>query len=97
MAIRHGHSCPAGARAPYVGGLTDGRLLLTSNNHHVSISADDGQSWQSVTEAFRGGPEVAFFSAIYQSKPDELMTFTGLKRADGGRRIAVRFGALRPR
>ena len=92
-----GTPVPGQRGAPYLLRLHDGRLVLTSNNHHVSLSDDDGQSWRLVDPAFEGGPEVAFFSSIYEVKPDEIMLMTGLSRPEGGRRIAARFGKVSPR
>ena len=92
-----GNQVPSERGAPYILGLEDGRLILTSNNHHVSMSDDYGHSWHLVEPAFRGGQEVAFFSAIYQMSPTEIMLMTGLRRSEGGRRIVIRFGTLRLR
>ena len=80
--------------APYLLGLRNGRLVLTSNNHHVSLSHDNGQSWHLAAPAFEGAPNVAFFSSIYEVEPDQIMLMTGLSRTEGGRRIVARFGTV---
>ncbi len=90
-----GTPVPSQRGAPYLLGLEDGRLILTSNNHHVSLSDDSGKSWHLVPDAFNGGPEAAFFSAIYQTGPDEVLIMTGLERPQKGRRIVARFGNLK--
>ncbi len=87
-----GVAVPSQRGAPYLLGLHDGRLILTSNNHQVSMSSDDGKSWQLVTPAFEGGPKAAFFSSIYEVSPNEVMIMTGLERPQGGRKIVARFG-----
>ena len=87
-----GIAVPSQLGAPYLLALQDGRLILTSNNHNVSMSNDDGKSWQLVVPAFEGGPKAAFFSSIYEVSPNEVMIMTGLERPQGGRRIVARFG-----
>lgn len=91
-----GSPVPSQRAAPYLLSLEDGRLILTSNNHHVSMSDNFGKSWFLVDSAFEGRPDMAFFSSIYQVSPNEIMLMTGLQRPQGGRRIAIRFGTLGP-
>lgn len=91
-----GMPVPAQRAAPYLLSLEDGRLIVTSNNHSVSVSDDYGRTWCRVDPAFSGGPDTAFFSAIYQVSPNEVMLMSGVERTQGGRRIAIRFGTLQP-
>ncbi len=87
---------PSEIGAPYVLALKDGRLILTSNNHQVSMSGDYGKSWHLIAPAFQGGPRIAYWSSLYQTGRDEIMLLTGLRRPEGGRRIVARFGKLSP-
>ena len=80
--------------APFVVGLSDGTLILTSNNHRVSISEDFGKTWRAVSDAFPGGMDEALFSSIYQTDPEHMALMTGRARPKGGRLIAIRLGAL---
>jgi hypothetical protein len=59
------------------------------------LSDDYGNSWHLAPSAFDGGPDAAFFSSIYETKPGEVLILTGLQRAQGGRRIVGRFGSLK--
>jgi hypothetical protein len=92
-----GTPVPIQKGAPFVVGLSDGMLTLTSNNHRVSISSDFGKSWKAVPDAFPGGTGEAFFSSIYQIDPEHIALMTGRARPKGGRLIAIRLGALDPR
>ena len=92
--IGEGTPVPEQRAAPYLLSLEDGRLILTSNNHNVSMSEDYGKSWSRVASAFEGGQDTAFFSSIYQVNSREIMIITGARRPQGGRRIVIRFGTL---
>jgi len=89
-----GNPVPIEQGAPYLVGLSDGRLVLTSNNHRIGMSNDFGVTWKSVDDAFPGGPDEAFFSSIYQIDSDHLALMTGQLRPQGGRRLAIRIGTL---
>lgn len=86
-----GTPIPQERGAPYILRLSSGQLILTSNNHHVLISNNNGESWSPVSDAFPGGPKNAFFSSIYEFQPGQILLMTGEKReprVDGG----LRFG-----
>jgi hypothetical protein len=89
-----GTPIPLERGAPYLVRLAAGTLVLTSNNHHVAISNDNGRSWNQVADAFPGGPREAFFSSIYESRPNHILLMTGQQRPQGGRRIAIREGQV---
>lgn len=91
-----GNEVPGQRGAPYVVCLADGRLIVTSNNHAVSISRDDGATWTTATPAFQGPADVAFFSSLYPMGGHSLLILTGLSRSNGGRRIVGRIGTLGP-
>lgn len=92
-----GTPIPLERGAPYLLCLADGHLVLTANNHHVAMSNDNGESWDAVNDAFPGGPKAAFFSSIYEIRPDHILLMTGQERPQGGRRIAIRDGEIVPR
>jgi hypothetical protein len=87
-----GTPVPIQKGAPFVDGLTDGTLVLTSNNHRVSISEDFGKTWRAVPDAFPGGTDEALFSSIYQIDSEHIALMTGRARPKGGRLIAIRLG-----
>jgi len=89
-----GSPVPIQKGAPYVVSLSNGTLVLTSNNHRVSISEDFGKTWRAVSDAFPGGTDEALFSSIYQIDPEHIGLMTGRARPKGGRLIAIRVGAL---
>jgi hypothetical protein len=78
--------------APFVDGLSDGTLVLTSNNHRVSISEDFGKTWRTAPDAFPGGTDEALFSSIYQIDSGRIALMTGRARPKGGRLIAIHLG-----
>jgi len=90
-----GDEVPIEQGAPYLLGLSDGRLVLTSNNHRVVMSKDLGRTWKAVDDAFPGGPEEAFFSSLYQIDSDHIAIMTGKLRPGGGRGLVIRIGSLR--
>lgn len=89
-----GNPVPIEQGAPYLVGLSDGSLVLTSNNHRVVVSDDFGATWKPTDDAFPGSPETAFFSSIYQIDTNEIALITGRLRPEGGRSIAIRFGSV---
>jgi hypothetical protein len=89
-----GFPVPIQKGAPYVISLSDGTLVLTSNNHRVSISGDFGKTWKAVSDAFPGRTDEAFFSSIYQIDSEHIALMTGRERPRGGRLIAIRLGVL---
>ncbi len=93
---RHGigEPLPEERGAPYLLRLADGHLILTANNHHVVMSSDNGATWYDLDDAFAGGPKNAFFSSIYEFDPGHILLMTGQERPQGGRRIAIRVGAV---
>ena len=90
-----GKEVPILRGAPFVLGLPDGRLILTSNNHRVAISNDFGATWKEADDAFPGVPEEALFSSIYETESNRIVLMTGRARPQGGRSIAIRFGNVR--
>ncbi len=89
-----GVKVPVQRGAPFVAAMKDGTLVVTSNNHSVSISRDSGSSWTLVDPAFPGSADVAFFSSIYPLNDHSVLVLTGLNRPGGGRRIVGRIGTV---
>ena len=81
---------------PYVLSLADGRLVLTSNSHRVSLSDDYGATWRSTgTMAWTNG----LWPSIYQTGPDEIAVVNSAERADHTEAapsydVRLRFGHL---
>lgn len=75
---------------PYLLSLTDGRLVVSSNSGHVSVSSDLGQSWQTVTDAW---PKL-LWSSTYQSAPNQIILMNSVERTGGGHNVQIRFGQL---
>lgn len=81
---------------PFVTSLTDGRLVLTSNSHHVSISEDFGATWRSTpTTPWTTG----LWPSIYQTGPHEIAVVNSIERPDHTESapsydVRLRFGHL---
>jgi hypothetical protein len=59
--------------------LSDGRPVLTSNSHSVSVSTDYGATWRlNPTTAWSNG----LWSSVYQTGPDELAIVNSMERTD---------------
>ena len=75
---------------PYLLALTDGRLLVSSNSSHMSVSSDFGQSWQRITGAW---PKTLWVS-LYQVGLNRVVFMNSVDRPVGGHNIQIRFGQL---
>ncbi|MBB5346266.1 sialidase family protein [Tunturibacter empetritectus] len=91
-----GSPVPLQRGAPYLLSLNDGSLIVTSNNHAVSMSLDYGNSWFQIDPAFPGSDDIATFSSLYQLDDHSILVLTGLSRDNGGRKIVARIGTLIP-
>ncbi|HEX5555473.1 MAG TPA: sialidase family protein [Chitinophagaceae bacterium] len=89
--------------APYILSLSDGRLLVTSNRENISISDDNGVSWE-LTKTEHPWPQKksyakdwtqTIWSALYQMGPDEIGMITSVKRDSGGHGVRLRFGKVK--
>ncbi len=83
---------------PFVTGLADGRLVLTSNSHRVSISEDHGATWR-LTEGLPWSD--GLWPSIYQTGPREIAVVDSVERADHREDrpsydVRLRFGRIRP-
>jgi hypothetical protein len=75
----------------YITSLTDGRLLVTSNNNVLSFSDNYGATWYTNnTNAFGNST----WAAIYQTAPNEIAYISGVNRSIGGQNTQIRFGNL---
>lgn len=77
---------------PYVLALTDGRLVVTSNSNHVSVSTDLGKTWQLAPDAWPN----TLWPALYQAGPNQIIAMSSVKRPAGGHNVQIRFGTLPP-
>jgi hypothetical protein len=75
---------------PYLLALKDGRLVVSSNSNHVSISNDAGKSWQRITDAW---PK-SLWSSLYQPAPNQIIFMNSVERNTGGHNVQIRFGEL---
>lgn len=89
-----GTEVPGQKGAPFIAALEDGTLVVTSNNHSVSVSRDSAKTWVLTSPAFRGAGDYAFFSSIYPLGGRSVLVLTGLSRPGGGRRIVGRIGTV---
>jgi hypothetical protein len=95
-----GATIPFQTGAPYVLELTDGRLVVTSNTHEISVSRDygsswyqnDGNAWGSLTDADDLWP------ALIQTGSNEIGAVTSVGRpplhSTGGHNIQIKFGSF---
>lgn len=75
---------------PYLLSMTDGRLVVSSNSSHISVSNDSGKSWQRITDAW---PKM-LWSSLYEPAPNQLIVMNSVERAGGGHNVQIRFGQL---
>jgi len=75
---------------PYILSLSDGRLVVTSNQSNISISEDYGQSWHKTNPAW----DNTLWPALYQTGKDEIGAVNSLRRSEGGHSIQIRFGKI---
>lgn len=75
---------------PYVLSLPDGKLLVTSNSSHISVSDDYGLHWQTVNNAF----DNTLWPAIYNFGDNMFGVVSAERRSEGGHQVQIRFGKL---
>lgn len=97
-----GELLPAHTGGPYVLALDDGRLVVSSNTGHVSVSSDGGRHWRLAASpwhhkvSFEKDWTQTIWSALYQTGPREIAIITSVKRPAGGHAIRLRFGQISP-
>jgi hypothetical protein len=75
---------------PYLLSLTDGRLVVSSNSSHISVSSDHGRSWQRIADAW---PK-SLWSSLYQPGPNQIIVMNSVERPMGGHNVQIRSGQL---
>lgn len=87
--------------APFVLSLADGRLVVTSNTHEISISRDYGTNWYlNDTNAWGSlASNDNLWPALYQTGPNEVAAVTSAGRSapglhNEGHNIQVKFGTF---
>ncbi|WP_420149460.1 sialidase family protein [Spirosoma sp.] len=75
---------------PYLLSMTDGRLVVSSNSSHISVSSDSGKSWQRITDAW---PKM-LWSSLYEPAPNQIIVMNSVERSGGGHNVQIRFGQL---
>ena len=86
-----GTAIPDQLGGPYLLAMTDGRLVVSSNSSHISVSSDFGRSWQRIADAW---PK-SLWSTIYQVAPNRIMVMNSVERPEGGHNVQIRVGQLR--
>ena len=76
---------------PYLLSLSDGRLVLSSNSNMLSLSNDFGNTWYDNDIPAFGN---SWWSALYQTGPNEIAMLNSVERSVGGHKVQVRFGQL---
>ena len=71
-----GTPIPEQHAGPFVAALTDGRLVVSSCSNKISVSGDNGATWQTVPAPFSEFGQVFSWPAIYQTAPDEIAVMT---------------------
>ncbi|HWD90853.1 MAG TPA: sialidase family protein [Verrucomicrobiae bacterium] len=94
-----GSRIPGQIGGPYVAGLKDGRLLVTSNTGNVSLSDDFGATWYlNDPPAWGDGSiRVYWWLSIYEISPGEIGVVASVPRPAGGTDVRLKFGKLRPK
>jgi hypothetical protein len=96
-----GAQVPAQNTAPYVLSLSDGRLVLTSGSHEVSVSRDYGATWfLNDTNAYNTSASLEnLWPAMVQTGTNEIGFITSVKRDPNiannqtpGHIVKIRFG-----
>lgn len=85
--------------APYIISLSDGRLVVTSNTHEISISRDFGQTFYlDDTQPFRHlNLDDNLWPALVQTKPNEIAVVVSAGRPpvfNNGHNIQIKFGTF---
>ena len=89
---------PEQTAAPYILSMSNGTLLVTSNNGNISISDDYGISWQKAERPWQSKQEkekvrhFTYWSSLYQMGKNEIGAVTSVLRAEGGQNVQIRFG-----
>lgn len=89
-----GRRIPHQLAAPFIASLDDGRLVLTSNSHELSISRDFGATWFLNDASPWRNHDGNFWPSVYQFGEGKIAVVTSKKRDAGGRNIQLRIGAF---
>lgn len=95
-----GKPVPAQSGAPFILALKDGRLLLSSNRGNISLSEDNGRTWNlaarpwSPVKTFDEDWTQIIWSSLYQTSADSICIVTSVKRPSGAHEVQIRFGRL---
>jgi hypothetical protein len=88
---------------PYILSLTDGQLVVTSNQGNFSISDDYGQSWHKTERAWEHKQPFekiwyqTYWPSLYQTGKNEIGAITSVLRDEGGHNVQIRFGKISQR
>ena len=88
--VGFGTPIPDQLGGPYLLAMTDGRLVVSSNSSHVSVSDNEGRSWQRVTDAW----PASLWCSLYQPAPNRIRVMNSVGRVDGGHNVQIRDGRL---
>lgn len=99
-----GSQIPGQKGAPFVLALSSGELVVTSNTHKISVSRDEGTTWNLESNAPFGslfGDADNLWPALYQTGSDQIVCITSAGRSgsgytDSGHNIQLRRGYLNP-
>ncbi|MEK0316782.1 sialidase family protein [Cohnella sp. 56] len=92
-----GTQVPVQSGGPYIAAMKDGSLLLTSNSNEVSMSIDDGASWElNPIAPWNGTFPQYLWASLYQTGTDEVAAVNSIPRDAGGHRVEIRFGKISP-
>ncbi|HVU58923.1 MAG TPA: sialidase family protein [Puia sp.] len=76
---------------PFVLGLTDGRLVVTSNSNHFSISDDLGKTWRTESSPW----QQMLWGALYQAPgKGRILSVNSARRPEGGTNIQLATGVM---
>jgi len=75
---------------PFVLGLTDGRLVVTSNSNHFSISDDLGKTWRTVVSPW----QQMLWGSLYQAGGGRIISVNSARRPEGGNNIQLAVGEM---
>jgi len=95
-----GASIPNQMAAPFILSLTDGRLIVASNNGNISISEDYGTNWHLTKRPwvhktdFEMHWNQTLWPALYQTRKNEIGVVTSILRNKGGHNVQLRFGKI---
>jgi len=83
-----GSPIPDQLAAPYILALTNGSLIVTSNNSNISISNDYGLNWKTIDKAWKK----TTWPSLYEIRKNEIGAVNSLGRKKGGHIISIRKG-----